>query len=256
MGNRKVVSIEERIPKIKERRKQKANRRLITYLSIFFLLMMSVIYFQSSLSKISEINVIGNQNITNEQIISLSKLVVGTSFWNINNEKVEQRIKQHPEVKSVTIEKKFPNIVNIKIKELKRVAYILNNQNYLPILEDGSVLKSEQNNNLLANAPLFVNWSKGEDIQEMVAQLKKLPISVTNSISEIHYTPIPTDSLKITVYMNDGNQVIGSIRNFADRMKYYPAMVNELDANVKGIFYIDVETRFVPYGDDNIEGKR
>lgn len=32
----KVVNIEERIPKIKEQRKQKANRKLITFILLFY----------------------------------------------------------------------------------------------------------------------------------------------------------------------------------------------------------------------------
>jgi hypothetical protein len=40
----KVVNIEERIPKIKEQRKQKANRRLITFILLFFTMMLIIIY--------------------------------------------------------------------------------------------------------------------------------------------------------------------------------------------------------------------
>lgn len=256
LSNRKVVSLEERIPKLKQRRKQKANRRLILYLSIFFLLILGVIYFQSPLSKISAIKISGNQFIPQNEMIQLSKLAVGTSFWNFSSEEVEKNILQHPEIKKVSVKRVFPNIVTIEVKEYKRIAYILTNDKYLPIIENGEVLKTEHKDEIILNAPVFVNWSKGEDIQEMIAQFKELPESVMNSISEIHFTPIPTDSLHITLFMNDGNQVIASIRNFSEKMKYYPAMVKELDPNVKGIFYIDVENRFIPFGDDKNESER
>ncbi|UTR15185.1 Miff domain-containing protein [Salipaludibacillus sp. LMS25] len=36
MKEKKVIKIEERIPKLKERRKQRSNRRLIMYVSVFF----------------------------------------------------------------------------------------------------------------------------------------------------------------------------------------------------------------------------
>lgn len=256
LKNGKVVNIEDRIPKLKHRRKQKANRRLIIYLSIFFLLIIGVVFFQSSLSKISSIKVIGNQNITEKEIIHYSKLAVGMSFWNVNNKKVEDNLKKHPEIKAVTVEKKLPNIIVIKVKEYQRIAFIKSNGKYLPILENGDILKTKKNNNKeFLNAPILVNWAKGEDIQEMIAQLRKLPTSIVNSISEIYYTPIPRDILQITLYMNDGNEVRASVRNFSQKMKYYPSMVKELDPNVKGIFYIDVENRFTPFGDDKVESE-
>ncbi|MCD8509650.1 MAG: hypothetical protein LRY73_07065 [Bacillus sp. (in: Bacteria)] len=36
MDHKKIIEIEERIPTLKERRKQRANRRLIVYISMFF----------------------------------------------------------------------------------------------------------------------------------------------------------------------------------------------------------------------------
>ncbi|MCD8500622.1 MAG: hypothetical protein LRY71_01750 [Bacillaceae bacterium] len=36
MDKQKIVSLEDRIPKLKQQRKQRANRRLIIYLSTFF----------------------------------------------------------------------------------------------------------------------------------------------------------------------------------------------------------------------------
>jgi cell division protein FtsQ len=248
------VNLEERIPKLKQRRKQKANKRLIIYLSIFFLLIVGVVYFQSSLSKVASIKVIGTQNIVKDEIIQYSKLSIKSNFWNINHENIENNIKDNPEVKTVMVERKLPNIVIIKVEEYQRIAYIENNRNYFPVLENGNILRKNKNGKVLLNAPVFINWAKGEDIQEMVAQLKELPKSIINSISEIHYTPIPTDTLQITLFMNDGNEVKASIRNFFNKMQYYPSMVKELGPNVKGIFYIDVENRFTPYGVDVNEG--
>ncbi len=50
--NEKIVNIEERIPKIKEQRKQKANRRLISFILLFFIMVLIIIYLQTPISKI------------------------------------------------------------------------------------------------------------------------------------------------------------------------------------------------------------
>ena len=69
MQKGKVLSLEDRIPKIKEHRRRKANRRLILLLSLFFLLIVCVVYFQSPFSQIKRIDVLGNETITEEEVV-------------------------------------------------------------------------------------------------------------------------------------------------------------------------------------------
>ncbi|WP_052363785.1 hypothetical protein [Geomicrobium sp. JCM 19037] len=68
--DQKVISVQDRIPALKEQRKKRANRRLILYVSIFFILIAAVVYFQSPLSHIQTIQVEG-QEIGEEQEILL-----------------------------------------------------------------------------------------------------------------------------------------------------------------------------------------
>ena len=51
-GKKKVVSIEDRIPKLKQQRRKKANRRLILLLLLFFIFIAFILYFQSPLSHV------------------------------------------------------------------------------------------------------------------------------------------------------------------------------------------------------------
>jgi cell division protein FtsQ len=243
----KVVVLEDRIPKLKQQRKQKANRRLIFYLSIFFLLLLCVIYFQSPLSNVSSITIEGNRNVSTSEIKKISGLTTKTSFWKIDNEMVEKKIEEHIEIKNAEVQKVFPNKILIKIEERKRVAYILKNAKYIPILENGMLLKNKHGDVVPADAPVLVHWKKAEDIQEMAKELKKLPNSIKNSISEIHHTPEPTDPLHITLFMNDGFEVSATVRNFAKKMLAYPSIVSKLDPTVKGVIHLEVGAYFKAY---------
>src|SRR5690625_7485112 len=93
MSEKNVVSIEDRIPKLKQERKKKANRRLIFYLSIFFLLVSLVVYLQSPLSNVKTINVTGNNVLSKEEIIQLSELTKQTNIWEINKRNMTDTIK-------------------------------------------------------------------------------------------------------------------------------------------------------------------
>jgi cell division protein FtsQ len=257
----KVVVLEERVPKLKERRRQKANRRLIVYISFFFLFILCVLYFQSPLSNVRHIEVKGNEHLPAGQIIALSGITKRTSFWKVKEDEVKQNLEKHPEVKSVSVEKHFPNTIIIRVNEWRRIAYIYDGQTFFPLLENGYLLKKHTSKTAPSDAPILVNWKKGEDIQEMTGQLAQLSPSVLNAISEIHYTPNNDDPDHVTVYMNDGFEVSASIHNFAEKMSLYPAIVRQLDPNVKGVIHLEVSNYFTPYQppkkeDDNEKTKK
>jgi cell division protein FtsQ len=247
MEKGKIILLEDRLPKLKEQRKQKVNRRLIFYISLFFILILLIIYTQSSLSNIARIEVLGNRHIENEEIVSLSGLSTDTNYWGFNKEEVQQRIENHPEVKEVVVSKKIPNVVKIEIKEYERVAYVVEKGRYLPITEKGKVLKAVKGEPLSSDAPLLINWDKPEVIQEMVEELNKLPKTIVRSISEIHHTPEESDSLHINLYMNDGREVSATIPGFSNKMTAYPGIVNQLSPEQKGVIHLEVGSYFKSY---------
>ncbi len=250
LEKRKVVVLEERVPKLKERRRQKVNRRLTAYISFFFMLILLIIYFQSPLSNVRHIEVKGNQHVSDRKVIELSGLTGRTSFWRVKAEKVERAIEHHPEVKMVTLKKIFPNTIVLYVKERRRVAYIKHKQAFFPILENGQILTKHTSETALSDAPILVDWKEGEDIQEMAGQLAKLPPYILNSISEIHYTPRSQDKYHITVYMNDGFEVSANVQNFAEKMLLYPSIVKQLNPNVKGVIHLEVSNYFKAYDEE------
>ncbi|MBM7659453.1 cell division protein FtsQ [Bacillus mesophilus] len=247
MEKGKVLTLEDRIPKLKQQRRQKANRRLIFSVSIFFLLIISILYLQSPLSHIVNIEVTGNIHVPSEEIISLSGLSNRTSFWSVKADSVIKKIKKNQEIKEVNIERKFPNSVIISVTEMKRVAYAMNSGGIVPILENGTILEINEETMLQSDAPILMNWETGSTLQEMAGELAKLKPAITNSISEVHHTPQESDPYQITLYMNDGFEVRASITDFAKKMSAYPAIVNQLDPNLKGIIHMEVAYYFESY---------
>ncbi|MCZ0755525.1 cell division protein FtsQ/DivIB [Anoxybacillus sp. J5B_2022] len=254
MKKGKVVVLEERVPKLKQRRRQKVNRRLTAYIVFFFMLILCIIYFQSPLSNVRHIDVRGNQHVSARQIIQASGLTNRTSFWRVKTVQVEQVLESLPEIKQVTVEKQFPNTIVLYIKERRRVAYIEHKQTFFPILENGKILTKNKPKTALSDAPILVNWKAGEDIQEIAAQLAQLPPYILNAISEIHYAPTKYDQYHITVYMNDGFEVSATVQNFAEKMRLYPEIVKQLNPNVKGVVHLEVSNYFKAYDEKKEDG--
>ncbi|RFB19149.1 cell division protein FtsQ [Bacillus sp. HNG] len=253
MAKQKVVTIEDRIPKLKQRRKQKANRRLIMYITFFFFLLSGILYFQSPFSKIGEITITGNQNISSDQILKLSKLQVGTSFWKVDKDIVIQNIKKHPEIKEVSIEKRLPNHIKLNVSELKRVGYISGSSTFYPILENGEIIEKPEefgSKAIPVDAPILVDW-KDEALTLLAKELNKVQPSISKLISEIHHTPTEYDPLQMTLYMIDGYEVKATVRNFAKNITAYPTIISELDPSLNGYIELDVVPTFIPYEYEN-----
>ncbi|RXI98100.1 cell division protein FtsQ [Anaerobacillus alkaliphilus] len=254
MDQQKVITLEDRIPKLRIQRKQRANRRLIFYLSFFFLLLLTVIYFQSPLSDVKEIVIDGNRYVSDEAIINVSRLEERTSYWGLNKQLIEDEVSSIIEISDVKVQRIFPNTVKITVKEYTRVAYLVAEGKYYPILESGKILdKEEFSQRFPTDAPLLIGWKTDDELAEMAAELSYLPESLIHRISEIYFTPVQEDPLRITLYMNDGFQVSSTIRHFSQRIGDYPAIVKELDPNIKGIIHMKMNPYFEQFLDNEEE---
>jgi len=249
----KIVSLEERIPKLKQQRRKKANRRLILLLLLFFSLIIFVVYFQSPISHVNKIKVKGNIVYSSDELIAISDLTNETNIWNVDKSEIERKLKKLTELKSAEVQTIFPNIVEIKVTEYKRIAYIMKEKSYLPVIENGKTLKSAEVSEIPSNAPILIGFSEGNALNGMIEELGSLHEEVLNSISEIHYTPKETDSLHLTIFMNDGFEVSATIRGFADKMVHYPSIVSQLDPNKKGIIDLEVGSFFKAYEKEGAE---
>ncbi|MBU5467734.1 FtsQ-type POTRA domain-containing protein [Virgibacillus sp. MSJ-26] len=238
MSEKNVVSIEDRIPKLKQERKKKANRRLIFYLSIFFLLVSLVVYLQSPLSNVKTINVTGNNVLSKEEIIQLSELTKQTNIWAINKSNMTESIQKNAMVDTVSIKRSLPWTVNVTIKEFDLVGFIKDEEHYMPVIEDGEIITDRQTKSINGDAPLLLNFSEKDYLDKMAVELYELPKSISNLISEVYWDPTEENKNKILLYMNDGYVVSSTIRDFSEKMTVYPSIVSQLDPEDKGIIHI------------------
>lgn len=242
----KIVSLEDRVPKLKQQRRRKANKRLIFLLFLFFLLISCVVYFQSPLSHVNKIMINGNEVYQEDEIIAVSELTKNTNVWKINKNEIEQKLEELTEIKSAKIEVEFPNNIAIEIKEWKRIAYIMKEGLFLPILENGDILE-ERTDVTPVNSPVLQFFSEGNVMEAMIEELNQIPAEVLNSISEIHHDPKDTDQYHIRLFMNDGFEVSASIRSFSEKMAHYPSIVSQLDPTIKGVIDLEVGSFFRAY---------
>ena len=248
--DKNLVSLEDRIPKLKQMRKKKANRRLIGLLAIFFLLIFSVIYLQSPLSRIQSIQVQGNKYLTDNEIVKQSGLEINDNIWEIKSDKIKTSIKKHPEIKDVSLHRKFPNHIEIEVVEYEYTAYVQKGKEYYPVLSNGKILEKKLSH-IPDSGPLLVSFKEGEPLAVIIDQLEEMSEEVMNSISEIHHNPSKTDKTKVTLYMNDGYEVTASGETLADKLVHYAAIVSQLEEGSKGVIDLEVGSYFRSYHTDS-----
>ncbi|HLS08720.1 cell division protein FtsQ/DivIB [Lentibacillus sp.] len=244
MGKKNVVSIEDRIPTLKQERKKKANRRLIFYLSIFFCLIAIIVYLQSPLSHVKTIVVSGNSFVPDDKVIEQSGIAKDKNIWTVDATEASRAISENPVIQQAEVNRKLPWTINIDVTEFNHVGYVMQNERYYPVLGNGNVLKDMEQQNVSGDAPLLIGFSDKDYLNQMTQELKNLPTSILELISEIHWKPSDENERKIVLYMNDGYMVDGTIRNFSENMGIYPSIVSQLDPESKGIIHIGAGAYF------------
>ncbi|WP_203362228.1 cell division protein FtsQ/DivIB [Bacillus sp. REN10] len=246
MEKGKIISIEDRIPKLKELRKRKTNRRLVSIVSFFFLIVIIIVYFQSPLSRVKQIDVVGNRLLSKAEVIEKSEIYEGSSVWRINKRQAAEQLERDPKIKEAAVTFSFPNKLVIEVKEQAKLAYLSKGRKFYPVLDNGTVLKTATVYTL-DELPILHGFKEGKMLDKMMKSLGDLPEEINHSISEIYYTPKKTDSYHIQLFMNDGFEVSASLKTFSDKMVYYPSIVSQLDPNIKGVIDIEVGSYFRAY---------
>ncbi len=254
MVQKRVVSIEDRIPKLKQERRKKANRKLIFYLLIFFVLIFIVIYLQSPMSYVKNISVNGLQWLEKEEIINQSEIEENANFWGVQTKELEENIVSHPQIKEADVSKSFPNTIIMDITELRHVAYVELNGKIQPLLENGDLLEEVNSSDINGEAPILKGFNDNHYLQETAEELANLSTYVAALISEVNWIPSDSNPYKIQLYMTDGQEVEASIRNLSGNLDSYPSIVSQLDQSEAGIIKIDESGAvFTPYDVDKEE---
>lgn len=251
MSEKKVIPLEDRLPQLKKERKQRANRRLSFYATVFFILILAIVYFQSPFSRVNRIIVTGEQIVSQKKVIDASGVSNRTHIWDIRTGNVADRIKKLPTVKSAAVHISFPNTVRIRVQEYQRKAYLLKGGKYYPILQDGAVLTAISATALPTDAPILIGFNSPKALKAVGEGLTGLPGDLLHDISDVHYIASHAGGDDLILYMNDENQIVASTKTFSQNIRLYPEIAANLPKGKKGTVHLSVASYFVPYNSVN-----
>lgn len=247
MSDKKVIQLEDRIPKLKEMRRQKTNRRFVFYVTLFFILFLIVTYIESPLSNVKGITVSGNRYVTVKDVQTASGLTNRSKIWNINKEAVTKKLMQIPSIQKVDVTTHLINgQVQLSISEFKRVAYVKEGNGYKEVTSNGKISEELPVKEIPVNAPVLIGFKEGHALTALAKQLNQLKPAMLYDLSEIVYTPTSLYPNGITLYLNDGHTALADSTTLAKKLALYPSILANLPNNEDGVVQLRVGAYWSP----------
>ncbi|WP_379161245.1 cell division protein FtsQ/DivIB [Paenibacillus sp. sgz5001063] len=230
-----------RLPLLKEDKpSKKMSRKVTLILLLLFIALLAVIFFRSSLSRITEIHFEGNKYTTREELVSHSGISVGGQFFAVSKSSVADSLKELKTIQEAVVDKKFPGIVTISIKEYPAVAYELDQAGILQAILSSGAAVAVSESGIAVEKPILTGWDAKDPYKAKLCQvLNSIPNELTGDISEI--VPSPTLSFpdRIKLYTRSHFEVITAISLLKDKVEYLnqvieteePGLIKMLEAD-------------------------
>jgi cell division protein FtsQ len=210
----------------------RSNRKLLTFLFVFFVTVLVILFFRSSLSRINEIQIEGMDLIPKEIVGQAAALAPGDSFFATSGTTIENRVMGLPMVKSVKVTKHFPGVLHIQVQEYPKVAFQFTTDGKTQaILADGAVIDLPSGEVPL-DRPILSGWTDNDPNKKQLCKvLGEFPAAALSDISEIKPDPSESYPDKIKIYTRSQFEVYTTISYFPDKIDNLPAYIATLKEN-------------------------
>lgn len=240
-------------------KKKKKIKRIIKAIILMALIIGGFCFaLISPIFNIANIDVIGNEKITSDTIVSLSQLQMGENLFKFNRVKVINEIKTNAYVENVNIKRKIPNKIEIIIEERKQdynieflngYAYI-NNQGYiLEISEQKLDLPVIKGISTLQEQIVEGNRLNDEDLEKLEVVIQIMNICKSYDLDKKVSSIDISNKSDYIMEMNEEKKTIhlGNNSNLSNKMLYVPAILTE-NQGKEGTIYLngDINGDFKP----------
>lgn len=213
--------------KVKVKKRKLKLKKIFITLLILIVIVLSFVYIKKL--PITNIYVIGNNILSDKEIINASRLSTYPSFISTSKNSIENSLLKNSYIKEVKVQKKIWGKVYIYITEKK----VLAQYNNKILLEDDTLVDNTYN---IKDAPILIG-----DItsirEKFITKFSLVEDDILLKISEISYVPNEVDNERFSLKMNDGNLVYITLPKIT-KLNKYNSIYSGLEGK-KGIIYLD-----------------
>lgn len=240
--------------KTKEVEKVSKKTSIIKWLIKWTILLLAlgasiIMFMMSPLFNLSEVQVLNNEKLSSESIVSLSELNIGENIYKVTKRKLVNKIKQNAYVESVKVERKLPSKIAITIKERKTTFMLEYANSYVYINNQGYILEiSEQK----LECPIIMGYTTGEDnikpgnrlneedLEKLSVVLKIVETANGNEIGNLITRINIADKQNYTLILEDEKKTVylGDASNLSNRIPHLKVILKE-EQGVEGEIFIN-----------------
>ncbi|MBB6217003.1 cell division protein FtsQ [Anaerosolibacter carboniphilus] len=178
-------------------RAKKNKLRIILLIMVLLCAVTFIIIFKTDLLSVQGIEIYGNENLTKEEIMPSVESTMGFNIFKVKLDSIASSVLANPYIKTVSVKRKLPNKLIVRISERKEAAVVPFMGTFLIIDEEGVVLKSAlQTPGLKSiNGLEFSNFMEGSVLHvsdqeqlEKALSLAKAMKYIDEDIKEINVT--------------------------------------------------------------------
>lgn len=203
----------------------------------------------SGLFDICKIEIIGNAQVTQEEILELSKIKMGNNIFLCNKIQTQSNLETHPYIQQTKIIRKLPDKIQIEITEKQKAYQIQVEEGYAYIDSQGYVLEKSsikidkpilQGNVTTVENIIPGNRLNQEDLERLNDVLKIIKnceeIQIQDKITTLHIENknnyiLTLQNLKKVIYLGDTS-------NLANKMLYIKAII-EREVEKEGKIFVN-----------------
>lgn len=197
---------------------------------------------------LKEIKLNGAENLTVEDILKIGDIYIGEPIFELETDKVKNRLAQDLRIESVKVRRIVPNTLEVTIKERKPLATIVCDYGYLDLDKNGKIIDSYKN--LREMSIPMITGSRvqdkyiGDDIEDKLVEkildfLQKLDAESLEKLSEVAI--ISADYIVAYTATEKSVQIrIGKLEERTDEKAHLVQdFLHDLESNPHDVEYAD-----------------
>ena len=196
---------------------------------------------------LSEIKLDGAKYLTQEDIMKIADIYIGEPLFKLETDVVQSRLSKDLRIAEVTVRRRLPHTLEIKIKERRPLAMIQCNYGYLDLDHDGTVLDSYKTLKTMqipmitgvAVRDLYIgDVIDDEIVKKILGFLHMLSAETLNRLSEIAIV----EQNYIVLYSATDRPVqirIGKLERLDEKAHLTEEFLNNLEKNPHAVEYVD-----------------
>ncbi|MBB6729644.1 cell division protein FtsQ/DivIB [Cohnella zeiphila] len=241
----------ERIPALKEQAVPEKRRggKLLAIVIALFVIALVVLFFRSSLSRISEIEVKGTAHLKPAEVEAVLGVSKGDSFFSAGSGLLERRVRTLKAVESVHVAKRFPGKVTVSVQEYPDVAVELGEQGKASVVLSSGLSVPLEAGEALPDRPVLTGW-KADDANRaaLCAALGKLEPSLIGDVSQIAPDPSAAYPDRIKMYTRSRFEIVTTIGLLPEKVGIIGEFVENREPG--RIVLLDADY-YMPYSAEN-----